>query len=73
MIARLFAALAVFVSTCFFICGASAENDVCYKKGYVDGPYGQVHYHRAQPSSGSGDKTPVVFFHQNPNRRAARR
>lgn len=43
-----------------------AEDSVIYKKGYVDGPYGQIHYHSAQPSDGPGDKTPLVLFHQNP-------
>ncbi|MBT4739864.1 MAG: hypothetical protein HOO09_05715, partial [Rhodospirillaceae bacterium] len=45
---------------------AVAEDDVIYKKGYVDGPYGQIHYHSARPADGDGDKTPLVFFHQNP-------
>jgi pimeloyl-ACP methyl ester carboxylesterase len=44
----------------------SAEDHVIYKKGYVDGRYGQIHYHSARPAEGSSDKTPVVFFHQNP-------
>lgn len=46
--------------------GATAEDGVIYKKGYVDGPYGQIHYHSARPEFGDGDKTPVVLFHQNP-------
>ncbi|MEO0576415.1 MAG: alpha/beta hydrolase [Pseudomonadota bacterium] len=37
-----------------------------YKKGYVDGRYGQLHFHSAFPESGADDKTPVAFFHQNP-------
>lgn len=41
-------------------------SEVTYKKGYVDGPYGQLHYHSACPVSGPGDKTPLVMFHQNP-------
>lgn len=45
---------------------ANAETSVIYKKGYVDGRYGQVHYHSAQPANGASDKTPVVLFHQNP-------
>ena len=56
----------VCVCICFSIYGASAEDAVDYRKGYVDGPFGQIHYHTAQPSLGAGDKTPVAFFHQNP-------
>lgn len=37
-----------------------------YKKGYVDGRYGQLHYHSAFPDAGPGDTTPLVCFHQNP-------
>lgn len=66
MITRLPAVSTMFVSICFCICGASADGGVNYRKGYVDGSFGQIHYHRAQPSRGSSDKTPVVFFHQNP-------
>ena len=36
-----------------------------YKRGYVDGRFGQVHYHRAWPGAEDGGKTPVAFFHQN--------
>ncbi len=36
-----------------------------YKRGYVDGPFGQIHYHRAAPAA-AGEKTPIAFFHQNP-------
>ena len=45
---------------------ALAEDGVLYTKGYVDGPYGQIHYHMAHPDSGQSNKTPVTFFHQNP-------
>lgn len=44
----------------------TAENSVIYKKGYVDGRYGQIHYHSAQPANSARDKPPVVLFHQNP-------
>ena len=66
MTARLTEAFTVFISACLFAQFASAQNDVTYKKGYVDGPYGQIHYHTAQLSSGSSSKTPVVFIHQIP-------
>ncbi len=36
-----------------------------YKRGYVDGPFGQIHYHRAAPAAQPGN-TPIAFFHQNP-------
>lgn len=45
---------------------AAAENAVIYKKGYVDGRFGQIHYHSASPAKETGGKTPIVFFHQNP-------
>ncbi len=45
---------------------ASALEGVNYRKGYVDGPYGQIHFHLAHPASGPGQKAPVAFFHQNP-------
>ena len=48
------------------LCASAMAQDIIYKKGYVDGPYGQIHYHSAWPASGEGAKTPLVFFHQNP-------
>lgn len=44
---------------------AFGETDVIYRKGYVDGRFGQMHYHAARPATET-DKAPVVFFHQNP-------
>lgn len=44
--------------------GTAAQAD--YKRGYVDARFGQIHYHRAWPGAGGSDKTPLVFFHQNP-------
>jgi pimeloyl-ACP methyl ester carboxylesterase len=35
------------------------------RKGYVDGPWGQVHYHVVKPARDAG-RTAVVFFHPNP-------
>jgi pimeloyl-ACP methyl ester carboxylesterase len=46
--------------------GVVSADEAIYRKGYVDGPYGQIHYHSARPAAGAGGKTPVVFFHQNP-------
>ena len=63
---RLLTPLAVFLSIFFFTYGTAADEGISYKKGYVDSLYGQVHFHKAQPIAGPGDKTPVVFFHQNP-------
>lgn len=37
-----------------------------YKRGYVDGRFGQMHYHMAWPAAGQSKHAPVVFFHQNP-------
>lgn len=62
MVRILLTALAVVCSSL----SAFAEDSVIYKKGYVDGPFGQIHYHSAQPADGPGDKTPLVMFHQNP-------
>ncbi len=36
-----------------------------YKRGYVDGRFGQIHYHRAWPGHEGGGKTALAFFHQN--------
>ena len=36
-----------------------------YKRGYVDGRFGQIHYHRAWPGDEGSGKTALVFFHQN--------
>ncbi|NKB43708.1 MAG: alpha/beta fold hydrolase [Alphaproteobacteria bacterium] len=59
--------IGAFLTTVALLTGAAlAEDKVIYKKGYVDGPYGQIHYHSARPSDGDGDKTPLVLFHQNP-------
>ncbi len=44
---------------------------VSYKKGYVEGPFGQIHYHRAQPLAGILDHGPVVLFHQGPQSAAS--
>ena len=36
-----------------------------YKRGYVNGRFGQIHYHRAWPDADSIERTPLAFFHQN--------
>ena len=36
-----------------------------YKRGYVNGRFGQIHYHRAWPDAEGSDRTPLAFFHQN--------
>jgi pimeloyl-ACP methyl ester carboxylesterase len=37
------------------------------RRGFVDGPYGQVHYRRADPPAGTKSRhAPLVMFHQNP-------
>ena len=36
-----------------------------YERDYVDGRFGQIHYHRAWPGSGGSGRTPLAFFHQN--------
>jgi pimeloyl-ACP methyl ester carboxylesterase len=46
--------------------GAS-DTQVIYKRGYVDGRFGQIHYRGARPASGTTRLTPIVLFHQNPN------
>ncbi|MDG2244219.1 MAG: alpha/beta fold hydrolase [Rhodospirillaceae bacterium] len=57
---------AFLATTALLASAAVAEDQVIYKKGYVDGPYGQIHYHSARPADGTDDKTPLVLFHQNP-------
>ncbi len=44
---------------------AVAASSATITRGFVDGPYGQIHYRRAGPVEDSG-KTPLVLFHQNP-------
>lgn len=50
------------------ITASVSAGPVEYRKGYVDGRFGQVHYHRAYPRNEnvSAQKTPIVFLHQNP-------
>lgn len=45
---------------------ADQNGDVVYKRGYVDGRFGQMHYHVAKPAVEVPARTPIVFFHQNP-------
>lgn len=44
---------------------ATSSAAVVVARGYVDGPYGQVHYALASPA-GAIAAPPLVFFHQNP-------
>ncbi|GMU68671.1 MAG: hypothetical protein AMXMBFR37_10030 [Steroidobacteraceae bacterium] len=44
----------------------AAGAETITRRGYVDGPYGQIHYHSAMPACGTGSRTPVVLFHQTP-------
>ena len=36
-----------------------------YKRGYVDGRFGQIHYHRAWPGDEGSGRNALVFLHQN--------
>ena len=36
-----------------------------HKRGYVNGRFGQIHYHRAWPDADGSGGTPLAFFHQN--------
>ena len=36
-----------------------------YQRGYVNGRFGQIHYHRAWPDAEGNGNTPLAFFHQN--------
>ena len=51
-----------------FSAPASAADKPALRHGYVDSPYGQLHYSTASPPGG-GDRTrpPLVLFHQSPN------
>lgn len=47
---------------------ASAAEQSTVRRGYVDSPYGQLHYTKATPPGGGNKKTPhLVLFHQSPN------
>ncbi len=57
----------VFVAAIVLSVTATADpGDPVVRRGYVDGRFGQVHYHSARPSTASESKTPLVLFHQNP-------
>ena len=36
-----------------------------YQRGYANGRFGQIHYHRAWPGAEDSRRTPLAFFHQN--------
>jgi len=47
---------------------ASAADKPTVRHGYVDSPYGQLHYTKAMPPGGGNKKTPhLILFHQSPN------
>lgn len=47
--------------------GVTAGTGVTIRRGYVDGPWGQVHFRRAEPAGGAKPtRPPLVMFHQNP-------
>ncbi len=47
---------------------ASAADKSTVRRGYVDSPYGQLHYVKATPAGGGNKQTPhLVLFHQSPN------
>ena len=63
-----------FASTLAFIAiftahaSASASDKPAVRHGYVDSPYGQLHYSIVSPPDGGKKKTPPwVLFHQSPN------
>ncbi len=37
------------------------------RRGYCDGPFGQIHYRRAGSGSGSGSARPLLCFHMSPH------
>ncbi len=45
----------------------ASEPAVIYKRGYVDGRFGQIHYRIARPAADNAKRVPLVLFHQNPN------
>ena len=48
----------------------SAAEEATLRRGYVDSPYGQLHYTKATPPRGAGKKTKtphMILFHQSPN------
>ncbi len=40
--------------------------NIAVRRGYADGPFGQVHFREAKPAQGASTPTPVVCFHQSP-------
>ncbi len=40
---------------------------VIVRRGYTDCRFGQLHYVRAAPAKGAGNKPPLVLLHQNPS------
>lgn len=40
--------------------------DIKVRRGYADGPFGQVHFREAKPAQETTPRTPVVCFHQSP-------
>lgn len=59
--ALLMAAIGTLVSSAH-----GADTDPLVRRGYVDSPWGQIHYQQAMPAAGPGTKTPIALFHQTP-------
>lgn len=49
-----------------WLVGPAIASEPALRRGYVDGPFGQMHYFIAQPAQAGPARAPVVFFHQNP-------
>lgn len=63
-----FASMLAFIAMLSAHAPASAAEKPAVRHGYVDYPYGQLHYSTVVPPGGGDRKTPhLVLFHQSPN------
>jgi pimeloyl-ACP methyl ester carboxylesterase len=63
-----FASTLAFIGMLVAHAPVSAAEKPALRHGYVDSPYGQLHYSRVTPPVGGEKRTPhLVLFHQSPN------
>jgi pimeloyl-ACP methyl ester carboxylesterase len=63
-----FASMLAFIAMLSAHAPASADQKPALRHGYVDSPYGQLHYSTVTPPGGGDKRTPhLVLFHQSPN------
>ena len=63
-----FASTLAFIAMLSALAPAFAAEKPASRRGYVDSPYGQLHYTMITPPGGGEKRTPhLVLFHQSPN------